>query len=687
MSQDNKSQKTAPKSATITPPLRRKRVSAKREKSAQSSNKLVQGAKWLLAKIIAPKRQSATLMGGTQDVWRYHVIWFLIVLGAIYLAGSAVYRQVFDAQYLVEWGNEKTTRTRALTSTRGLIFDRNNKPLAANAPLYTISLDPVAYAERYYDLNKTLQTSKSDAVKERATKALEEMDLVKIAAVANFPLAKLQEAVALNHKLNYQADDIDDQIKQALPKGAGSRRLVLLNKVAPEIAAPLQALNIKNILNTERFDQRYYLQAEPNAQILGFMGRSQEDDSVVGRAGLEAQFNQYLTGSPGELIVLHDRYNMPINELSESKPQVKSQDLHLTIDSRLQYVLYKELEQVGRLQSARSSSGMVVDVKTGEVLAMGSWPSFNSNKLSDRDGANERNRPVMDVFEPGSVVKPFTVAAALESGKFSTNTIIDTNPGNLSVGGYTIRDGKNFGAITLARLIQRSSTVASAKIALALPNDAIVSMQQKFGLGQKTALNFPSEASGTLKVPSANELSRRATLSYGYGLEVTLAQLVQAYATLANNGVKQPLNLVKDIEKAKPERVISAAHAQEIVKMMELVTASGGTGAQAAINGYRVAGKTGTSRRANPKGGYYTDQHRAVFIGMAPASNPRFVVAILVEDPRKQSYAGQVSAPVFHNVMKEALRLYNVAYDKPLYAEAPKAQATAQDTPPTKKQP
>lgn len=220
------------------------------------------------------------------------------------------------------------------------------------------------------------------------------------------------------------------------------------------------------------------------------------------------------------------------------------------------------------------------------------------------------------------------------------------------------------------KLIQKSSNVASAKIALNLPADAIANMQKKFGFGTKTALDFPAESAGKVPTPKKHELSRRATLSYGYGQQVTLAQLIQAYAALGNRGLMQPLTLVKEDNKQEPKQVISAEHAESIIGMMELVTGPGGTGQAAAINGYRVAGKTGTSRRTNPQGGYYTDQHRTIFVGLAPASNPRFAVAILVEDPRRQSYAGQVAAPVFHNVMKEALRLYNVPYDKPLRVAA-----------------
>ena len=613
------------------------------------------------------KQAGANLTGGKQDAWRYVAVWAVMSLFFAAIVARAAYLQIFNAQFYIEKGDDLITKEQIEPAYRGVITDRAGAPLAANAPLYTVFFDPYAYAEEYYRLVNEMNTSKSDATKQRALEKLKEMDLVKLAGAANFPLEKLEAAVKIDPLL----DTSDSQkVAAALPKGAGSRRLVLLNRVSPEVASSVTDLGLFAI-GTERSFQRYYLQAEPNAQILGFMARSSSgDDGYIGRAGIEAKYNERLAGKDGKVLILRGTGRQPIQEIKQVKPLIEGQDIHLTIDSRLQYVLYKELEQVGRLQSARSSSGMVVDVKTGEVLAMGSWPSFNSNNLSERDGANERNRPVLDVFEPGSVMKPFTVAAALESGKYSTSSVIDTNPGSVLVGGYTIRDGGNYGAITLDKLIQKSSNVASTKIALNLPANAIANMQKKFGFGTKTALDFPAESAGKVATPKEHELSRRATLSYGYGQQVTLAQLTQAYAALGNRGLMQPLTLVKEDNKQEPIQVISAEHAESIVGMMELVTGPGGTGQAAAINGYRVAGKTGTSRRTNPQGGYYTDQHRTIFVGLAPASNPRFAVAILVEDPRRQSYAGQVAAPVFHNVMTEALRLYNVPYDKPLRVAA-----------------
>ncbi len=270
-----------------------------------------------------------------------------------------------------------------------------------------------------------------------------------------------------------------------------------------------------------------------------------------------------------------------------------------------------------------------------------------------------------------SVVKPFTVAAALESGKYGVKSKINTSPGSIKVKGYTIRDHKDLGVIGFTELLQHSSNVASTKIALNLPATAISDMQTRFGLGKKTGLDFPSEQAGTLITPKKSDTTRRATLSYGYGLQVTLAQIAQAYATLGAGGVLHPLTLVKhnkgsDSNINSDVQVISKEHALSIVKMMESVTEEGGTAVAAAIDGYRVAGKTGTSRRIDPEGGYYTDRYRTVFAGIAPVSKPKLAIVILVEDPRKNKYAGEVTAPVFHNVMKEALRLYNVPLDKPL---------------------
>lgn len=611
-----------------------------------------------------PKKRigGASFVGGGDDLWRFAIVWGVMVICFVILFGRAYYLQIKNSEFLIEKGDEFITAKRNTPVSRGMISDTFGVPLAANAPLSTVVFSPYDYAQKYYQAKRRLISAKSDKTQQNAKKTMESLDLARLAQAANFPLERLQQAVAIDDSVDVKDPEA---IKAVLPKGAGSQRLVLINRTTPEIAKIVTDLNFSGV-SEEIALRRFYPQGEENAQIVGYMSMSNQDSTYRGQSGIESQYNQTLAGESGQVLVLKNAEQHALKQLKELKPAVAGQDIQLTIDSRLQYVLYKELERVGRDQNARWSSGVIVDVHSGDVLAMGSWPSFNTNNLSERTGASERNRPVLDVFEPGSVMKPFTVAAALDSGKYTTNTVIDTSPGHLKIRGGTIKDSGNYGKITLETLIQKSSNVASAKIALALPADSIALMQRKFGFGQKTALNFPAEGSGKVEIPKEEEMARRATLSYGYGQQVTLAQLAQAYAALAAEGKLHPLRLVKNEPIKPPIQVIDPKHAREIVSMMETVTMKGGTGRLAAIDGYRVAGKTGTSRRTSPLGGYAEGEYRAVFVGLAPASNPQFVVAILVEDPRQQFYGGVVAGPVFSRVMRETLRMYNIPMDKSL---------------------
>ena len=616
------------------------------------------------------KASGASSRGGVeQDKNRFRLIWGIALLILVALIGRAYYIQVAHTQFYQDKGNELITSVRTQKSYRGMITDRNNLPLAVSAPLATVSFSPHDYAREYYELRRIIITNpESPQLIARMQKRLDNMDLMTLAAAANISVDELKRVTAIDPTI-----DVTDEVavKAALPSGAGSHYLPLLNKVTPEIAESVSSLDFPGV-NEKNFFQRYYPQPQPNSQLLGFMGQNANDPEggYEGRAGIERQYEKELAGDDGKVLVLKDAKQNSLKEIKQVEPEVPGKDVTLTIDSRLQYLLYKELEKAGRLQKARWSTGMVVDVQTGEVLALSTWPSFNSNNLNEMTGENQRNRALLDVFEPGSVMKPFTVAAALDSGKYTATTLIDTNPGSIRVRGYTIRDHNNLGRITMATLLQKSSNVASTKIALSLPADGITNMQRQFGFGAKTPLQFPGEGSGLVVTPEEKETSRRATVSYGYGIQVTLAQIAQAYSALAAGGVMHPLTLNKNDKALPSKRIMAHEQAMAIVQMMESVTEDGGTAKGAAIDGYRVAGKTGTSRRINPKGGYYTDQYRNVFAGMAPASNPRLVGVMLIEDPRGQIYAGLTVAPVFHNVMKEALRLYNVPLDKPLKTEA-----------------
>ena len=638
-------------------------------KKDQSDSEVYTSVKHRSGKIFKSTTVGASSRGSIEsDLIRFKIMWGFAAFFLVVLIGRAMYLQIFNAQKFIDKGNEIITSERTQHSYRGMITDRNLQPLAVSAPLASVSFSPYDYAQAYYELQKRIQKNADDPeAQARLLKKLKEMDLAQLASVSGMSLERLQQSVAIDKSVDATNEEA---VKAAMPKGAGSHYLPLLNKVTPEIADAVMALNFPGVYENQEF-RRYYPQPQPNAQLLGFMGHNANDPNsgYEGRAGIERQFEKQLAGQDGKVRVLKDRYQNSIEELEQIKPVVPGQDVALSIDSRLQYLLYKELERVGRVQEARWSTGMVVDVHTGEVLALSTWPSFNNNNLNEMTGNNQRNRAVLDVFEPGSVMKPFTVATALKSGKYTENSLINTSPGSIRVKGYTIRDHNNLGSITMATLIQKSSNVASTKIALSLPPDAITNMQKNFGFGQKTALQFPGEQTGLIPTPKENETSRRATVSYGYGLQVTLAQIAQAYAALGSGGVMHPLTLVKQDQKPAGKRVLDEKDAMAVVKMMETVTQPGGTATAAAIDGYRIAGKTGTSRRVNPKGGYYTDQYRTVFAGIAPASNPRLVTVILVEDPRQTYYAGIVAAPVFKNVMQEALRLYNVPLDKPLKAE------------------
>ncbi|WLP94411.1 penicillin-binding protein 2 [Psychrobacter sp. M13] len=612
------------------------------------------------------KASGASSRGGFEsDKNRFRTIWGIALIVLVGLIGRAYYIQVANAQFYQDKGNELITSVRTQKSYRGMITDRNQLPLAVSAPLATVSFSPHDYAQEYYELKRiVIENPDHPQMQARMQKRLDNMDLTPLAVAANIPLEKLQQAAAIDTSVDVTDADA---VKAALPSGAGSHYLPLLNKVTPEIAQSVSSLDFPGVYE-KNFFQRYYPQPQPNSQLLGFMGQNANDPDggYEGRAGIERQFESMLSGEDGKVLILKDAKQNSLRELKQLKPEIAGQDMALTIDSRLQYLLYKELEKAGRLQQARWSTGMIVDVQTGEVLALSTWPSFNSNNLNEMTGENQRNRALLDVFEPGSVMKPFTVAAALDSGKYTSNSLIDTNPGSIRVQGYTIRDHNNLGTINFATLLQKSSNVASTKIALSLPPDAITNMQHNFGFGSKTPLQFPGEGTGRVTTPKEKEYSRRATVSYGYGLQVTLAQVAQAYAALASGGVMHPLTLDKNAKPLPSKRIMEHEQAMDIVKMLEAVTEPGGTAKAAAIDGYRVAGKTGTSRRINPDGGYYTDQYRNVFAGMAPASNPKLVGVILLEDPRGLHYAGLTAAPVFHNVMKEALRLYNVPLDKPL---------------------
>lgn len=679
--------------------IRKSQQSATRKKkTSKKTNGIATLGTWLKNMIgwaPAPKRGASMQGNIEQDLIRFKLVWVLMAIGMFTLIGQAFWIQVINKDFYLQEA-EKNRLLHINTETpsyRGKILDRNGQALAVSAPVVSVIFDPKRYAKMYYSLKKEEMLEKDNPKKlQKIQLKLENMKLNRLAALSGVSIDELNRLVKINNNINFLDKNA---VKAALPKGPGSGSFVLMDKVTPEKAQPVIDLNFFAV-SSKTFNQRYYPQPLPNAHLLGFMAESDKDKTYKGRAGIEAQYESVLAGQSGlEMFIKDSSGKDVLKEVKQIRAEVPSKDVQLTIDSRLQYLLYKELEQVGHVQKARWATGLIVDVNTGEVLALSNWPSYNPNNLNTQNRINERNHALIDILEPGSVMKPFTVATALSSGKYNVNTVINTNPGTLTLGNYTIRDSGNLGLINMRKLLQRSSNVGSAKIALSLPPSTVSHMQKAFGFGQVTNLKFPGEASGKVPTPAMKERARRATVAYGYGLDVTVAQIAQAYAVLGAGGVLHPLTIVKSIKNSainqsdddvsnitqnqppKAIQVIKRQDALAIVEMLHSVTEPGGTATLAAIDGYKVAGKTGTARRTNPKGGYFTDQYRTVFAGIAPASNPRFSIVIVVEDPRKEKYGGLVAAPVFANVMKETLRLYNVPYDKALANEETKPKKKA----------
>ncbi|MEM7292711.1 MAG: penicillin-binding protein 2, partial [Pseudomonadota bacterium] len=360
---------------------------------------------------------------------------------------------------------------------------------------------------------------------------------------------------------------------------------------------------------------------------------------------------------PGAHRVIRDRLGRAIEDIESIKPARPGRDLLLSIDKRLQYVAYRELQQAVKTNRARASSAIVLDVRTGEVLAMVNQPTFNPNRRNGRGGPGARNRAVTDVLEPGSTMKPITIAAALESGEFRPETVVATAPGFYSVGQHEVKDHRNYGDLDLYGIVRKSSNVGASKIALSLDPQQMWSVFDRLGFGKNTGSGFPGEATGTLNHASQWRKIEQATLSFGYGVSTTPLQLVRAYAAIAAYGVMPEVTFLRREEPAAGRRVLSREIAREMQAMLETVTQAGGTGTRAKVTGYRVAGKTGTSRKSQ-SGGYSEDRYIALFVGFAPVSRPEVAVLVTVDEPSAgQFYGGSVAAPVFSRIMASALRL------------------------------
>jgi cell division protein FtsI (penicillin-binding protein 3) len=538
-----------------------------------------------------------------------------VVLGFLFcglalLAARALWLQVITSDYLQEQGNARHLRVIQDNSHRGMIFDRHGEPLAISTPVDSVWAEPGELAE----------------------------------ARAHWPV--LARILGMNVR----------EIGQAVRQYQGREFMYLRRHVTPEQAAQVKALNIAGVGLTQEY-RRYYPSGTVAGHVVGF---TDVDDQ--GLEGIELAYDKQLRAVPGRKRVLKDRYGNIVESVESVILPVPGKDITLSLDRRLQYLVYRELKAAVATHRARGASAIVLDARSGEVLAMVNEPGFNPNNRASLRSSVFRNRVVTDVFEPGSTVKPFTVAAALESGKFFPHTMIDTAPGLLTVGRSTIRDTHNYGPLTVAQVIEKSSNVGAARIALALNGRALRDMFVKVGFGTATGIDLPGEVTGRMNPPSRVPIEL-ATLSYGYGVSVTSLQLARAYSVLANGGVALPVSLLRRETIPEGERVMSEQTARQVRGMLEQAVSRDGTGAAAQVAYYRVGGKTGTAHKL-VNGEYANNSYIASFAGFAPASNPRLVMIITVDEPAGRAYFGAlVAAPVFSKVMAGVLRLLNIPPD------------------------
>ena len=543
--------------------------------------------------------------------WRSVSVLLFFSLIAAALIGRAVYLQVMDRQFLLDQGAERHLRVMQIPAHRGMILDRNGEPLAVSTPVDAVWMNP-----------------------QEISAALGRVP--ELARALGIPGAQVQKLLRENHDKEF---------------------VYLKRGMDPYAAQQVTALAIPGVY-VQREYRRYYPAGEVTSHVLGF---TNVDDA--GQEGLELGYNGWLTGVPGAERVIVDRYGRSVQDVESLRAPRPGQDLVTSIDLRIQYLAYRALKQAVLAQGARSGSIVVMDARTGEVLAMANQPSFNPNNRDAYPSGVYRNRAVTDMFEPGSSMKPFTMVAALLSGKYTPASIIDTSPGTLKLAGYTIHDEEDFGRIDLTTIIEKSSNVGASKVALSLDPQLMWRTFTSFGFGRSTGSGFPGEVTGSLPDYKAWNQARQATISYGYGVAITSLQLADAYSTLADGGQRSPPSFVRLNDAPQPQPVIPGKVAEVLRGMLETVVSEEGTGKLADIVGYHVAGKTGTAHLAE-NGGYSKDKYISVFAGMAPASDPRLVAVVMIDQPSKGNYfGGKVSAPVFAEVMRGALRLLNITPD------------------------
>ena len=548
----------------------------------------------------------------TKDYRARRLFLLLLMAGAcLVLVWRAVSLQVFSKDFLQTEGHARHLRVVSIPAHRGMILDRNGDPLAVSTPVESVWANP-----------QELITGRDQ-------------------------IAQLARVLKLDL----------DQLQRLLASHTNREFIYLRRHVSPGLAEQVKALQVPGVALQKEY-RRYYPAGEVAAHVVGF---TNIDD--VGQEGLELAFGDWLRGEPGAKRVIMDGQRHIIEDVESIRQPRAGQDLTLSIDRRIQYLAYRELKAGLAEHKARSASAVIIDVQRGEVLAMVNQPSYNPNNRHRLRSSHLRNRAVTDVFEPGSTLKPFTVAAALESGRYHPSTPIETAPGWYQVGVNTVRDVHDYGLLDVSGVISKSSNVGVSKIALSLPPEDLWSLLSRVGFGAETGSGFPGESSGLLAHYRRWRDIETATLSFGYGMSATPLQLAQAYVVLANDGIYRPISFLLRDEIPPGQRVLSSQVARQVMDMLEEAVGPEGTAPAARVAGYRVAGKTGTVHKS-VAGGYSSDRYVSVFAGLAPASDPRLVMVVMVNEPSNgKHFGGQVAAPVFSRVMSGALRLLAIPPD------------------------
>ncbi|CAN5724027.1 penicillin-binding protein 2 [soil metagenome] len=563
---------------------------------------------------------SSPLLASKTPVWRSKFIVAGIALGFVVLAGRAAYVQVFDNAFFQRQGEVRFTRTLELPASRGRILDRNGLILASSVEAPSIWAIPE-------DIERDDPEVK----------------------------AKLKQVAKL---LEMAQKDFDKKLEDEDKQFVWIKR-----QVDMPIAKQIAALNIKGIYQRKEY-KRQYPEGEAAAHVVGFT--NVEDN---GQEGIELEFDKQLAGKAGSRRVIKDRLGRIVEGVGETTPPLDGRDIQLSVDSKVQFFAYQKLRDAVIARKAKAGSVVVLDSITGEVLALANYPSYVPDKRQNLTGEQLRNRAMTDTFEPGSTMKPITIGMALEAGRVTPKTIIETSPGRFQIGGFTISDTHNYGTLTVEGVIQKSSNVGALKIAQKMQPHEMWDTYTALGYGQKPVIQFPGAVTGRLRPWKSWKPVEQATMAYGYGLSASLFQMAHSYTSFAHDGMVIPTTMLKSDQPAIGVRVFSAENAHAVRRMLQMAAAPGGTGPLAQTVGYSVGGKSGTAHKQVGKG-YASNKYRAWFTGMAPIEKPRIIVGVMIDEPSDGNYFGGIAAaPVFSEVVQQTLRMMNVPPDlavKPL---------------------